>query len=217
MIHPRPSRLLLALLIPAALVLSGCGASDGFSTAEALVDRYEVDTAGTFGGADASGRVEALRPSRYFVPEFGPREETFKLVTTAYAQQERLLAVMREHLPSAVVEKFLAGLASEPAMFVPLIDADTLRATSPVTAAAAAKRPDGDALELTLVRGPEGWKILWDFDLAASDRAGERGFMQGVIQTAADLYDRVAGQVADGSVTDLDGLWKAFGVAKPPA
>jgi len=208
-------RLTLALVLPVALLLGGCGAPAGFSSARDLVDRYELETARMFGSSDASNPAGTLDPARYFVPESGPREETFELVVTFYQQQARLLSIMQSHLPAEVVEGFLSQMGSERAAFVPDLDPDTLRATSPLTASANAKRPDGGDLDLTLVKGPAGWKILWDFDPARADRGGGDGFLQDIIRSSSKLYDRVAADIADGSVTDLDGLWKAFGVNPP--
>lgn len=213
--RPRPIRRALALVLPLAQLLGGCGAPGGFSSAKDLVDRYEVETARMFGTEDASNPAGTLEPARFFVPEFGPREETFELVATLYERQARLLSIMQAHLPAEVVEGFLSGMASERAAFVPDVDPDTLRATSPLTASANAKRPDGGDLDLTLVKGPAGWKILWDFDLARADRGGGHRFMQGIIRSSSELYDRVAASIADGTVTDLVGLWKAFGVNPP--
>lgn len=209
------TRLTFALVLPVALLLGGCDAPAGFSSARDLVDGYELETARMFGSSDASNPAGTLEPARYFVPEFGPHEETFGLVATFYERQALLLSIMQAHLPAEVIEGFLSGMGSERAAFVPDLDPDTLRATSPLTATANAKRPDGGDLDLTLVKGPAGWMILWDFDLARADRGGGHRFMQGIIRSSSELYDRVAADIADGSVTDLDGLWKAFDVNPP--
>ena len=122
---------------------------------------------------------------------------------------------MRTNLPKEVFEQYLATVKGEGAMFVPIIDPKSLQVQSSITATAPA-RYGPSSVDVLLVNGPKGWTILWNFD--ADERTDSKGetMRMGIIRAGITIYEHVGRELSEGTITDLPGLWKAFGI-KPPA
>ena len=198
------------------LVTAGFATEKTFPTAKALLDAYSVHTRSIADDVDQTGNCLELEPARYFVPAFGQSKATFDLVVEFYRQQAETIELMRTKLPEKVFEQYLATVKGEGAMFVPIIDPKSLQVQSSITATASARYGRSSSVDVLLVNGPKGWTILWNFDAdERTDSKGETARM-GFIRAGIMVYERVGRELSEGTITDLPGLWKAFGI-KPPS
>ena len=208
-------RTLVAGLCLCFLLTAGCAAEKTFPTAKALLDDYSLNTRSIADDVDQTGNFLALEPTRYFVPAFGQSKATFDLVVEFYRQQVETNELMRTNLPKEVFEQYIATVKGEEAVFVPIIDPNSLQVQSSITATAPA-RYGPSSVDVLLVNGPKGWTILWNFD--ADERTDSQGetMRMGIIRAGITLYEQVGRELSEGTITDLPELWKAFGI-KPPS
>ena len=211
-----PTPVLLGIL--AMLSSVGCDAPGRFSTPTELTETYATQTRSLFWIEDDAGRPATLEPDRFFVPVDGPSRKTYDLVVDFYRHQARLLEVMRDRLPADVFAQFVEVAGPEPALFVPRLDDRGVRVTSDLTATASGQYHQRKPLDLTLIQGPAGWRMLWNFEDPPAKQAGVDGwgFYQGLIESSIQLYQSATDAVQTRTITDIDEVWRIMGI-KPPA
>ncbi len=212
--------------IPAAVVLCilatlsplGCNTPGRFSTPAELAQTYATQTETLFRIEDDAGSAATLEPDRFFVPVDGESRKTFELVVDFYRHQARLLEVMQDRLPADVFAKFVAVAGPEPALFVPFLDEDAVQITSELTATASGRYYRTKSLEITLIQGPAGWRMLWNFEEPPAKAPGSGGwsFRQSLIESSIQAYQSATEALKTRTITDIDEVWRIMGI-KPPA
>ena len=208
-------RALVAGLCLCFLVTAGFATEKTFPTAKALLDAYSVHTRSVANDADQTGDFLELKPTRYFVPVLGRSKASFDLVVEYYRQQARMIELMRTKLPKEVLEQFLAANMGGNAVFVPIIDPESLAMQSSITATASAKY-GSSSVEVLMVNGPKGWVMLWDFGADDPTDSDGNTFMMDINRTGIAMLERVNRGLAEGTITDMRGLMKALMDSETP-
>lgn len=208
-------RALVAGLCLCFLVTAGFATEKTFPTAKALLDAYSVHTRSIADDTDQKGNLLELKPTRYFVPVRGQSKVNFDLVVEYYRQQARMIELMRTKLPKEVFEQFITENWNGDAVFVPIIDPDSLAVQSSITATASAKY-GSSSVEVLMVNGPKGWVMLWDFGADEPTDSDGDTFMMNINRTGIAMLERVNRGLAEGTITDMPGLMKALMDSDPP-